>query len=101
MPKLDFESTLDLKQLLMGMGMTDAFGDADFSGISEGGGLFISDAIHKANITVDEEGTEAAAVTAVVMAESMLETAELELTAPSSSPSRSARPGQSCSWGAS
>jgi serpin B len=82
MPKLDFESTLDLKQLMMGMGMTDAFGDADFSGISEGGGLFISDAIHKANITVDEEGTEAAAVTAVVMAESMLETAELELIRP-------------------
>jgi serpin B len=82
MPTLDFESELDLKQLLMGMGMTDAFGDADFSGITEGGGLFISDAIHKANITVDEKGTEAAAVTAVVMAESALETAELELTHP-------------------
>jgi serpin B len=82
MPKLDFETDLDLVQLLSSMGMTDAFGPADFSGISEGGGLYISDALHKANITVDEEGTEAAAATVIAMRESMVERAELRLDRP-------------------
>jgi serpin B len=80
MPKLDFETDLDLVALLTGMGLIDPFsGGADFSGISEGGGLFISDALHKANITVDEEGTEAAAATVIAMRESMVERAELTL----------------------
>lgn len=67
MPRFDFESDLDLKQLLEAMGMADPFRSsrADFSGISEEG-LFVSAAIHRANITVDEEGTEAAAVTIIV-----------------------------------
>jgi serpin B len=82
MPKLDFETDLDLAKLLSSMGMTDAFGPADFSGISEGGGLYISDALHKANITVDEEGTEAAAATVIAMRESMVESAELKLDRP-------------------
>lgn len=82
MPKLDFETDLDLKALLTGMGMTEPFGGADFSGISEGGGLFISDALHKANITVDEEGTEAAAATVIAMRESAMERAELSLARP-------------------
>lgn len=79
MPQLDFESDLDLKELLMGMGMTAPFEDADFSGITAGSGLFISDALHKANITVDEKGTEAAAATVIAMQESALERAELTL----------------------
>jgi serpin B len=82
MPKLDFETDLDLKALLTGMGMTDPFGPADFSGISEGGGLFISDALHQANITVDEEGAEAAAATVIAMRESMVERADLRLDKP-------------------
>ncbi len=49
--------------------MPTAFFDgvADFSGMATGEQLFIGDVIHQANITVDEEGTEAAAATAVVM----------------------------------
>lgn len=82
MPKIDFETDLDLKELLMGMGLTAPFETADFSGIAAGGGLFISDALHKANITVDEKGTEAAAATVIAMEESALERAELSLDHP-------------------
>jgi hypothetical protein len=49
------------------LGLTAPFAaDADFSGIAAG--LFISQAAHAANITVDEWGTEAAAVTGIAMA---------------------------------
>ena len=50
------------------MGLDVAFSDteADFSGISPEY-LYITDVIHKTYIKVNEEGTEAAAVTAIVM----------------------------------
>jgi len=70
MPKYDFESTIDAKTPLEALGMSEAFSIelADFSGISEPEDLYISDVLHKATITVDEEGTEAAAATAVIIA---------------------------------
>ena len=46
------------------IGLTDL---TNFGGIS-GSGLSVSDAIHRANITVDEQGTEAAAVTGIAIA---------------------------------
>lgn len=70
MPKFEFETTLSLKGTLGDLGMTDAFAPdvADFSGISEAArDLHIQDVLHKAFISVDEEGTEAAAATAVVV----------------------------------
>jgi serpin B len=72
MPRFDFETDLDLPKLLKAMGMTNPFdpGAADFSGMTGSRGLYISAALHKADITVDEKGTEAAAATAVVIAES-------------------------------
>jgi serpin B len=63
-PAWDFETSLDLTAVLRSLGVKSAFGGgADFGGISPG--LFISQAIHKANISVDEWGTEAAAVTGI------------------------------------
>lgn len=71
MPKFSFGSSASLKEALEGLGMGVAFGaTADFSGILAGGGIQIQDIIHKAIIDVDEEGTEAAAATAVVFATS-------------------------------
>ncbi len=57
----------DLTRLLGRMGMKDAFSlpPADFSGITGKKDLFISNVVHKAFVAVDEEGTEAAAATAV------------------------------------
>jgi len=67
-PKFTFETTYSLTDTLRKMGMPLAFSTgADFSGMDGTGDLFISDVIHKAFVAVDEEGTEAAAATAVVM----------------------------------
>jgi serpin B len=67
-PKFTFESEFDLSETLIRMGMPAAFGNADFSGMTGNRDLFISDIVHKAFVAVDEEGTEAAAATAVIMA---------------------------------
>lgn len=65
LPKFAIESSFELDQTLSRLGMPLAFDpqQADFSGISEEGPLGIDSAIHKALITVGEEGTEAMAAT--------------------------------------
>jgi serpin B len=68
MPKFEFDSEFSLKDTLAEMGMPIAFsGEADFSGMTGNRELSISDVIHKAFVSVDEAGTEAAAATAVIM----------------------------------
>lgn len=69
LPKFEFTKDFGLAAALSDMGMKDAFdrGAADFSGMTGKKDLFISDVIHKAFVAVDEEGTEAAAATAVSM----------------------------------
>jgi len=69
MPKFEFEKSLALGQMLRGMGMSAAFDPyrADFSGIDDNRDLYITDVLHKAFISVDENGTEAAAATAVIV----------------------------------
>ena len=68
-PKFKFETKYTLNDLLIKMGIIDAFapGIADFSGMDGTRNLFISRALHKAYIDVNEEGTEAAAATAIIM----------------------------------
>ena len=68
MPKFEFESAFKLKPALAAMGMPVAFSDsADFSGMTGVRELYISEVVHKAFVSVDEAGTEAAAATAVIM----------------------------------
>lgn len=70
LPRFSFSTDLDLIPALEGLGMERAFGDADFSGIGGAPGqLFITGVFHQAFVAVDEEGTEAAAATAVVLGE--------------------------------
>ncbi|XP_069806251.1 plasma serine protease inhibitor-like [Dendropsophus ebraccatus] len=65
-PKFSFSLKLDLIEELTPIGFTNVFSStADLSGIAEGPRLEVSQAVHKAVIEVDEEGTVAAAATAI------------------------------------
>jgi serpin B len=67
LPKFKVETTLSLREILAGMGLTDAFApaSADFSGIDGARDLFVAVALHKAYVAVDEAGTEAGAATVI------------------------------------
>ncbi len=68
MPTFEFESEFSLAETLAAMGMPIAFSAAaDFSGMTGNRDLTIAEVLHKAFVSVDEAGTEAAAATAVVM----------------------------------
>lgn len=68
LPRFRIESQFSLGEALQAMGMTDAFSDdADLSGIARVEQLAISAVLHKAFVDVNEEGTEAAAATAVIV----------------------------------
>jgi serine protease inhibitor len=67
MPKFELDYKIELPDALesMGMGVAMSPGFADFSRISSGGNLYVSDVNHKTYIKLDEEGTEAAAATSI------------------------------------
>jgi len=68
LPKFEIEFKNKFKDILKRLGMIQAFGgNADFSGIKCSGGICINDVIHKTYLKVDENGSEAAAVTVVDM----------------------------------
>ena len=71
-PKFSTGYSVYLTDALKAMGMTDAFDPAlaDLTGVGGGvdGPLYISSVFQKVKVDVDEEGTEAAAVTEVVIA---------------------------------
>ena len=68
-PRFKITQQFELSSALEALGMKQAFEahTADFSAMTGDNSIFISAAIHKAYIDVDEEGTEAAAATAVMM----------------------------------
>ncbi|XP_030253638.1 leukocyte elastase inhibitor-like isoform X2 [Sparus aurata] len=69
LPRFKMEEKYDLNDVLIGMGMVDAFnvGMSDFSGMSPANDLFLSKVVHKAFVEVNEEGTEAAAATGAII----------------------------------
>ncbi|XP_051954841.1 leukocyte elastase inhibitor-like [Xyrauchen texanus] len=74
LPKFKLEAESSLAEILVGMGMTSLFQGpmADLTGMSSQGGLFLSSVAHKAYVEVNEEGTEAAAATAGLVAFCMI-----------------------------
>lgn len=72
LPRFKLDAGLDLKKSLQSLGMVQAFtAEADFTGMTTDRRLNISAVIHKAFVAVNEEGTEAAAATAVLMVRSL------------------------------
>ncbi|ELZ55818.1 MULTISPECIES: serpin family protein [unclassified Haloferax] len=74
LPRFEFETEVRLSEALSNLGMSAAFGsDADFGGMTEGdgSGLAIDEVFHKSFVSVDEEGTEAAVATGVVVESSL------------------------------
>ncbi|KTG32129.1 hypothetical protein cypCar_00016348 [Cyprinus carpio] len=69
LPRFKMEQTYDMKSLLISMGMEDVFDDqkVNLSGMSPNNDLVVTKVIHKAFVEVNEEGTEAAAATGVVI----------------------------------
>lgn len=89
MPRFSFRANVALADVLKELGMVAAFtepslpGGADFTGMAETRELFIKAVAHQAFIAVDEEGTEAAAATAVVVGlESLPPPATLDVDRP-------------------
>ncbi len=67
-PKIKIEHGFSLKKLLKSLGLETAFNKkADFSKITGEKNIYISKAIHKASVIINEEGSEASAATAISM----------------------------------
>ncbi|XP_054887422.1 probable serpin E3 [Poeciliopsis prolifica] len=69
LPRFRMQNKFSLKSVLPALGVSDAFNPtaADFTGISVEEGLYVSDAVHEVRIEVTEDGTKAAAATAMVL----------------------------------
>jgi serpin B len=86
LPRFAYDSNVSLKEALSGLGMSIAFdsGKANFDGMVDlgesGENLYVRDVIHTSHVAVDEQGTEAAAATGVVVAASSASANEFEMT---------------------
>lgn len=78
-PRFSLDYNLKLKDDLINLGITEAFkNSADFTGMTnDKAGLYVSDALHKANIEFTEKGIKAAASTVIVMTEYALAIGEV------------------------
>lgn len=76
LPRLTVNSSFSLSEVLIALGMTDAFSlpPADFSGITGGQDLYISEVLHKVVLEVNEAGSEAAGASAVMMSRGLAPT---------------------------
>jgi serpin B len=81
LPKFQIESGFKMKDPLMALGMVDAFGNADFSGIDGSRELFIDEVYHQAFINVDEAGSEATGGSAVEISRKGFPAAEITFKA--------------------
>ncbi len=78
-PRFESETAFDLGDAIEnGLDVHGIFGVPELGGI--GDGVVVSKAIHAAKITVDEDGTEAAAATAIILDRAIMETQVIELT---------------------
>ncbi|NXH21815.1 A1AT antiproteinase, partial [Bucco capensis] len=83
LPKISISGSYDVKSLLKEMGITEVFsGNADLSGISGSRDLWVSQAIHKALLEVDEAGTEAAGATAIILSKVHLPSVTIKFNRP-------------------
>ncbi len=82
LPKFSFATDASLSDVLTALGMSDAFkpGVADLSGMDGSDKLFISAVLHKAFVAVDEQGTEAAAATGIVVGTTAMPLTDVQLT---------------------
>ena len=73
-PKFDVSSDVDLSEGLKSLGVTDVFesNEADFSPLTDEGGVFVSNAAHAARVMIDEDGCTAASYVEISAAGGML-----------------------------
>ncbi|KAM5304043.1 serpin B7 isoform 2-T2 [Glossophaga mutica] len=74
LPQFKLEKDYEIKRHLKALGLRDIFEEsrADLSGIASGGRLYLSKLMHKSHIEVNEDGTEAAAVSGNNIVEKLL-----------------------------
>jgi len=81
MPKVDIATSMKLNDSLIALGLSDPFDShlADFSRLAQAD-LYIGKVLHKARLIIDEEGTEAAAATTVIIDVTSIPTSEYQMT---------------------